>query len=95
MFVTRITCLIAIIASTSAMAQQAQQETQIPPATVTGEKPAPVDKMICKLTSTGTSIPKRICLPKSEWAKTSERSDDALRAMRDWQRVRCNFGSTC
>jgi hypothetical protein len=94
MIVTRMTLLVAFAAGSSAMAHQAQPAPN-PPITVTGEKPAPVDKTLCKLMSTGTSIPKRICLPKSEWAKVSQRSDDSLRAMRDWQRVRCNYGSTC
>jgi hypothetical protein len=94
MIVTRISCLIALAANSSAMAHQAQQPAN-PPITVTGELPATVDKTICKQMSTGTSIPKRICMPKSEWAKVEQRSDNSLRAMRDWQRVRCNYGSTC
>ena len=95
MIVSRMTWLVAFATSTSALAQQAQQQPANPPITVTGEKPAAVDKTVCKSMSTGSSIPKRICMPRSEWAKVSERSDDSLRAMRDWQRVRCNYGSTC
>ena len=94
MIVTRMTLLVAFAAGSSAMAHEAQQASN-PPITVTGEKPTPVDKTVCKQVSTGTSIPKRICMPKSEWAKVEQRSDDSLRAMRDWQRVRCNYGSTC
>ena len=94
MIVTRIALLVAFAAGSPAMAYQAQQAPN-PPITVTGELPASVDKTVCKSMSTGTSIPKRICMPKSEWAKVEQRSDDSLRAMRDWQRVRCNFGSTC
>ena len=94
MNVTRITLLVALAAGSSAMAQQTQTAAN-PPITVTGELPPTVDKTICKQMSTGTSIPKRICLPRSEWAKVSQRSDDSLRSMRDWQRVRCNYGSTC
>jgi hypothetical protein len=94
MIVTRMTLLVAFAAGSSAMAHQAQPAPN-PPITVTGELPASVDKTLCKQMSTGTSIPKRICMPKSEWAKVEQRSDDSLRAMRDWQRVRCNFGSTC
>jgi hypothetical protein len=45
--------------------------------------------------STGTMISKRLCLPKSEWAKAESGGQQALDAMRDWQRVRCNFGTTC
>jgi len=95
MIVTRLLCLVALAASSTALAHQAQQDASSPPITVTGDKIPPADKMVCKLTNTGTSIPKRICLPKSEWARAEQSTDNTLREMRNFQRVRCNFGSTC
>jgi hypothetical protein len=40
-------------------------------------------------------IAKKVCMPKSEWARAEHNTDDSMKTMRDWQRVRCNMGTTC
>jgi hypothetical protein len=94
----RVTCLLAIVATagSAAVAQQAPPAPAEPPIVVTGEKPPPpAEKMVCKLTDTGTMLKKRICLPKSEWSIIESNSEETLKQLRDWQRVRCNYGTRC
>jgi hypothetical protein len=88
--------IIAAAASSAAVAQQAPTPPPAaqPPITVTGQK-ADSDKPVCKYTDTGTLIPKKVCMPKSEWARAQSRDAEAMKTMRDWQRVRCNMGSGC
>jgi hypothetical protein len=39
-------------------------------------------------------IPKKVCMPASEWARAQSNKDDLMKTMRDWQRTRCT-GATC
>jgi hypothetical protein len=66
-----------------------------PTITVTGEEPQAEPKLVCKYSSTGTMLRKRICKSKADWAKAEQDSEQALKEMRDWQRVRCGFGTGC
>jgi hypothetical protein len=96
MLATHAIAVVALLASAAAAAQQAAPpEPSGPTITVTEKKPQAADKIVCKSLSTGTMISKRMCMPKSEWAKAESASRDALRGMQDWQRVRCNFGTRC
>ena len=88
--------IIAAAASSAAAAQQ----TPPPPAaqqpiTVTGQAVPDPDKPVCKYVETGSLIPKKVCMPKSEWARAERSIDDDMRSMRDWQRVRCSMGTRC
>ncbi|HYC63778.1 MAG TPA: hypothetical protein VEC14_03520 [Reyranellaceae bacterium] len=94
MIVTRVIAAIAAAAAAPAIAQQPPAQPEPEPITVTGEKPAD-EKLVCKMTDTGSMMRKRVCLPKSEWAKLEADSQDNLKTLREWQRVRCNFGSIC
>ena len=88
--------IIAAAASSAAVAQRAAPPPAQPPITVTGQKVAPdPDKPVCKYTDTGSLIPKKICMPASEWARAQSNNDKSMKTMRDWQRVRCNMGSGC
>lgn len=94
----RIVRFIAAAAASSAAV--AQQATPVPPAsqqpiTVTGQAVPDEDKPVCKFVETGSLIPKKVCMTKSEWARTERNNDDSMKTMRDWQRVRCNMGTTC
>jgi hypothetical protein len=87
--------IIAAAASSAAVAQQAPPAPPVsqPPITVTGQNDA--DKPVCKYVDTGSLIPRKVCMPKSEWARAQRNTDDEMRSMRDWQRVRCNMGTNC
>jgi hypothetical protein len=89
--------IIAAAASSAAVAHQAPLPPPAQPGiTVTGQKPAPdPNKPVCKYTDTGSLIPKKVCMPASEWARAQSETDGAMKTMRDWQRVRCNMGSGC
>jgi hypothetical protein len=88
--------IIAGAASSAAIAQQAPPAPVQPPITVTGQKPLPdPDKPVCKYTETGSLIPRKVCMPASEWARAQSDTDGAMKTMRDWQRVRCNMGTRC
>jgi len=89
--------IIVAAASSAAIAQQAPAPPPAaqPPITVTGQAVADADKLVCKYTDTGSLIPKKVCMPKSEWARSQSNNDDAMKTMRDWQRVRCNMGTRC
>jgi len=65
------------------------------PITVTGEIPQPEPKLVCKYSSTGTMLRKRVCKPQAEWAKAEQDSEQQMKDLRDWQRVRCNYGMSC
>ena len=87
--------IIAAAASSAAMAQQSPAPAAQPPITVTGQAVPDEDKPVCKLVETGSLIARKVCLPKSEWARAEHNTDDSMKTMRDWQRVRCNMGTTC
>jgi hypothetical protein len=97
MFAVRLIAVGALLAGGPAVAQEPAPAPEGAPSTVTGDKlkPEPKPKLVCKETTTGTVLRKRICLPKSEWARAEKDSGETLKAMRDWQRVRCGFGSIC
>jgi hypothetical protein len=89
--------IIAAAASSAAVAQQSPPPAPAaqPPITVTGQAVPDEDKPVCKFVETGSLIAKKVCMPKSEWARAEHNTDDEMRSMRDWQRVRCNMGTTC
>jgi len=89
--------IIAAAASSAAVAQQAPSPPPAaqPPITVTGQAVPDADKPVCKFIETGSLIPKKVCMAKSEWARSQSNNDDAMKTMRDWQRVRCNMGTRC
>lgn len=88
--------IAAAAAGSAAVAQQAPPPPAQPPITVTGQKVAPdPDKPVCKYTDTGSLIPKKVCMPASEWTRAARDNDGAMKTMRDWQRTRCNMGSGC
>lgn len=87
--------IIAAAASSAAVAQQAPPPPAQPPITVTGQAVPDADKPVCRYTDTGSLIPKKVCMPASEWARAQSNNDDAMKTMRDWQRVRCNMGTRC
>ena len=91
-----VTHLIAAIAAVgnAAIVQAAPPAVQ-PPIVVEGTKQAAVEKTVCKLTSTGTMLKKRICMGESDWARVEANTEGTLKSLRDWQRVRCNFGMRC
>jgi hypothetical protein len=95
MFATRSIAAVLIFTIGSAAIAQPPPAQGNPPIIVVGEKPPHVDKVECKTLNTGTLIPKRVCMPESEWSDAEKRSRDALRSMRDWQRMRCRYGSIC
>ncbi len=96
MLFVRFAALIALLTGATAAQQPAPAPGPAGPTiTVTGEEPQAEPKLVCKYTNTGTMLRKRICKSKAEWAKAEHDSEDALKAMRDWQRVRCGFGSGC
>ena len=88
---------IAVLLTGAAAAQQsgAAADPAGPTITVKGETSKTEPKLVCKYSSTGTMLRKRVCKSKSDWAKTEQDSEDALKAMRDLQRVRCGFGTSC
>ena len=87
--------IIAAAAGTTAVAQPAPPPPAQPPITVTGQAVPDPDKPVCKYVDTGSLIPKKVCMPASEWARAQRNTDDEMRSMRDWQRVRCNMGTRC
>ena len=88
--------IIAIAANFGTANLQAAPPAVQPPIVVVGTKPAAgAEKTVCKFTSTGTMIKKRICMVESDWAQVEANTDGALESLRDWQRVRCNFGMRC
>ena len=96
MLVTHLIAAAALPAATLAAAQQAPPPEPVGPAiTVETEKVAADEKVVCKFTTTGTMMRKRICMPQSEWKKAEANSADALKGLRDWQRVRCSMGTRC
>jgi len=86
---------LLLAAGTTAEPQTVTPAPVQPPIVVTGDKQAPQQKPVCKLVSTGTMFPKRVCMSKAEWANLESDAEDTMKQMRDWQRVRCNYGSTC
>ena len=95
MFVTHLMTAAVFSAATLAAAQEAPPAPDAPTITVEGEKAAADEKVVCKFTSTGTMMRTRICMPQSEWKKAEASSADALKGLRDWQRVRCSMGTRC
>ena len=87
--------LAVLLAAGSAAAQNAPPPPAEPPIVVTGDKQTPEQKPVCKLISTGTMFPKRVCMTKAEWADVETDAEDAMKQMREWQRVRCSFGLRC
>lgn len=92
---TRLLAAAASLTLASVAVAQAPPAKENGPIVVIGEKPPRVDKIQCKTLSTGTLFPKRVCLPQSEWANAEQQSRDALRGMREWQRMRCRNALTC
>jgi hypothetical protein len=91
-----ISFIIAAAAGSAAVAQQAPPPPPQPPITVTGQRAVPdPDKPVCKRVDTGSLIPRKVCMPAAEWARAQSNVDGEMRAMRDWQRVRCNMGTRC
>ena len=86
--------IIAAAVSSAAVAQQAPPPPAQPPITVTGQLPDQ-DKPVCKYIETGSLIPRKVCMAKSEWTRAQSDTDGAMKSMRDWQRVRCNMGTRC
>lgn len=83
---------------TAAVGQQAATPPpqQQQPINVTGEKPAPPQqKLVCKNESTGSLIPKRVCMTAAEWKKAEDNASGQMQEMRDWQRIRCSYGTNC
>ena len=87
--------IIAAAASSAAVAHPAPPPPAQPPITVTGQAVPDPDKPVCKYADTGSLIPKKVCMPKSEWARAQSDTDGAMKTMRDWQRVRCSMGTNC
>lgn len=90
--------LVVLAASSLGAAAAAQGPTEAPeqpPITVTGEKIPADEKMVCKQTTTGTMIRKRICMTEDQWSTAQTNSEDQLKSLREWQRVRCSFGTKC
>jgi hypothetical protein len=83
------------IAGSPASAQQFAVDPAGAPILVYGPKQPAEEEVVCKYTSTGTMFRKQVCRPASEWTKAEAKSEDTLRAMRDWQRIRCSFGTRC
>lgn len=87
--------VMALVGSAGTNAQEIPSENSYPSDSdivVEGEKPIPEDqKIVCKITNTGTLFPKRVCLPKGEWGKTEFGVQETIAKLRDFQRARCRL----
>ena len=106
MFLVRLIAAAALLGGSAAAQQPAPVQPPAPaqgpatatngaPITVTGEMPEPEPKLVCKQTTTGTILRKQVCKTEAEWSRAGHNSEETLRALRDWQRVRCSFGMRC
>ena len=85
-----------VIASALLSAGQANAQLPTPqqPVTVTKQLPAE-ERPVCKSVETGTLIPKRVCMPASEWKTVESNSREEMDRLRDQQRLRCGNAMMC